>query len=265
MRVNETRAFRVPTEASQRWYQLSTSDPGESRHGTFVVAVASPVAGITGQIGIAMTLKWDIEWEGPHYENNGASDSVITPDAGYQNIYTDSDGGVDATRLTFKMHAGASYVPFTAAIVGAVYSVAGSTRVPYYDEAGTLKYCTWFARMLDGAGLWCFSSQAKAQEYNRTGDITAVLPYKKAGEYTVPVVPTFKFVPVTVEAPDVGLIPVRTEVEDARLIGLLHRVLKDLGSRPRGTLDDPVKVFSEDPVVELAHALLEDPPGIPMP
>lgn len=193
----------------------------------------------------------------------------IVPDSGYENLFTTSDSSFDATRLTFKMHAGGSYVPFTAANPGTVYVPADGTVVRYYDEKEKEQTCKWLAKMVDGAGLLLFSSQSDAQVYIRTGDVTKSLQYFKAGNFTTPAIPKFNSVPVKSEREmeeEVSLAALKTLTLDSSLMSVVSKVLKDLARRPTGSLGDPVKVVSEDPVVEaLARALAEDPPGLPPP
>lgn len=246
--------MRIPCESSQKWYLAEPNDSEDSTHGTLVVAVVSPLAGVTGSVGVALTLDWTIEWEGTDITSTSQIAAVIRPDIGYENIFTDSDGSYDATHLTFKMHAGGSMVPFTSAQPGLVYTVEGKTRVPYYDSAGGNHECKWFSRMKDGPGLLCFSSKEDALSYVRTGDINKALPYTKAGEYTTPSTPTFKEVAVQkileeIEERNVLLRnEMRTLVQATDLERLMRQILLDQSQRPKGTLSDPIKVFTEDPV-----------------
>lgn len=254
VKLSGSTVLRIPCESSQRWYLTEHNDSEESTHGTIVVAVVSPLSGVTGSVGVALTLDWTMEFEGTDISSTSQMAAVIRPDIGYQDIFTDSDGSYDATHLTFKMHAGGSMVPFTSAQPGHIYTVEGKTEVPYYDAAGAKQKCSWFSRMHDAPGLLCFSSKEDALSYVRTGDINKALPYNKAGEYTKPSVPTFKEVSVQkvleeLEERNVLLrAEVRTLVQSTDLERLMRQILLDQTQRPRGTATDPVKVFVEDPV-----------------
>lgn len=243
--------MRIPCEASQKWYQSSHEDVNESTHGTILIGVVSQIAGVQGSVGVAVQLDWTVEFEGTNVPSTSAQKRTITPDTGYSNLFTTSDGSYSSSVLTFKMHAGGTMVPFTAAEPHLVYKSAAGTKVKYFNEAGAELECNWFAKMQDNVGLLLFASKEKALAYVKSGDLSEALVYYKQGNYTTPAVPKFEAVSVSSileEGRDAAARTLRTLTADPAAISLLSRLLANLNARPTGSLDDPVKVFVEDPV-----------------
>lgn len=260
--------MRIPCEPSQKWYLTEPNERGDSTHGSLLVGVVSSVGGITGSVGVALQLDWDVEFEGTDIESTSIRAHVIYPDLGYENLFTTSDGSFDASVLTFKMHAGGSMVPFSAAEPHVVYTTEGTTsRVYYYDSAEKRQECKYFARAQSAPGLLLFASKETASAYVRTGDLSQALKYYKASEYATPSRPSFKEVSVSQLRSSLDeerleiLRPITTLVSNAELVSLVSQLKMMLAERPKGTLGDPVKVVSEDPVLLLADAMGPDTSG----
>lgn len=201
MRLNETRVLNVPLAMSRKWYHTSGASD-EMSHGSFVAVVGSAIGGFRGNFQVQVILDWSFEFEGPEFapSSSGGKDH-IKPDAGWHHLFTTSDGSFDAERLTLKMTAGGSMVPFSAALPGYVYQPDGDTKISYYDEAKALKWCKYFTLVQDYSlpGLVCHASAQDAKDYVQTGDKTKIIPYTAAGPWATPDVPSFVGVP----APDI--------------------------------------------------------------
>lgn len=260
--------MRIPCEPSQKWYLTEPNERGDSTHGSLLVGVVSAVGGVTGTVGVALQLDWDVEFEGTDIESTSNRAHIIYPDLGYENLFTTSDGSFDATVLTFKMHAGGSMVPFSSAEPHMVYTTEGtSSKVYYYDSAEKRQECKYFARAQSAPGLLLFASKELAAAYVRTGDLSQALKYYKASEYATPLRPGFKEVSVSeilhqVDVEKLELLrPLTTLVSNSELTSLVAELRRMIMERPKGTLEDPIKVFSEDPVRLLADAMASGPSG----
>lgn len=212
------------------------------------------MGGVAGSVGVALQLDWDVEFEGTDIVSSAVRKHTITPDAGYSNLFTTSDGSWNASVLTFKMHAGGAMVPFSAADPSVVYTVAQGTKVPYFDSSAKRQECKWFARIQDQPGLVLFSSREDALAYVRTGDVSKAITYYKEGDWVTPAVPKFEEVSVSQilhEVEEERLAAARqlvTLTSDENLARILRHLTMNLEQRPKGTSFDPVKVFVEDPV-----------------
>lgn len=278
-RLNQGVSFNIPVETARKWLQ-TTGDADQTAQGCLIAVVSGQTGGYSGAVTMMLSLEWEVEFESPTLGSSSATPGqTITPDSGWTQLFTTSDGSFDATRLTFKMHHGGDMVPFSAAGPGTVYTVADATRVTYYDETGKQIVCRYFARVQGYSvpGFLLFSSYADARAYITTGDVTKALVYNKAGDEVTPAIPTFK--PITqVELASLGhesdlerrVNQLTTLVEALVLQGqatrsattdaLTHQAVKTLESkidralRPlkvsldRGTLGSPLVTFSEDPV-----------------
>lgn len=192
MRVNETKSLSIPMEMSRKWYHTAGAAE-ESSHGSIVAAASSTISGMTGSFQVQVMLDWAMEFEGPEFaaEADGGLDD-ITCDDGWYHLFTTSDSSFDSARLTFKMTAGGSMVPFSASRPGYVYQPVGT--VQYYDEAGTLRNCNWFSQVQDygTSGLVLHASKEDAVDYVKTGNKEKILPFKKEGPWVKPDYPHFK-------------------------------------------------------------------------
>jgi hypothetical protein len=194
LRLHETRTFVIPPETTRKWY-FTVGSLEDTAHGALIGVVASPVGGFTGSVGVNVLLDWVIQYEGADTPSRGGDveSDTVKPDSGWSNLFTTSDGDWDSGRLTLKMHSGGGMCPFSAARQDHIYTPASGTKVPYYDEAGKAQTVAAFAVIQGFAtpGFACFSSEAQAISYVKTGDVTKVLPYKSAGDYATPAVPVF--------------------------------------------------------------------------
>lgn len=193
VRMNQTTTLRIPPETNRKWYVVQ-GPPDDSHHGSIVVACAAQTGGYTGLTTFSLQLTWRAEFEGAELETS-ATDEYITPDAGYVDLFTTSDGSWNSGILTLKQHHGGSMVPFSAAHPAKVYIPAGNTQVPYYlEDEKTLKYAKWFA-VVQGystPGFVMFSSRDDALNYIQTGNTDKCLKYYTQGPVCTPSVLNFE-------------------------------------------------------------------------
>lgn len=202
MRLHESRVLTIPMDTTTKWY-LCDGSTDMSTHGSLLAVIAAPVGGFTGSLGLTLTLEWVVQFEGIEMPGiGGAVSDAITPDVGWTNLFTTSDGSFDATHLTMKMHSGGAMAPFSAARPDHVYAPDEGTTVQYYDSAGKTQVCSWFAvvKNYDVPGLLLFGSREDAEAYVQTGVIAKALPYVKAGPVITPPVPRFVGSPVQPKA-----------------------------------------------------------------
>lgn len=256
MRLNETRTFTIPCGALHKWY-LTSGEAEESVHGTIVAGVVTDAGGYTGSVGVMAQLHWTVELEGPDVSLSSPATQVVTPDAGWSNIFTTSDAAWNSEVLTFKMHSGGDMVPFSAAAPNLVYTPAPGTSVPYYDSSSAERRASYFVRVSGYSipGFVMFTTSADAQEYIRTGDPSKCIKYTKAGNLCSPSVPQF-----TPMAKVGSSLHPTSSVSDDRLLtqvgaltDLLTRVLTTLPKLPGSSFTNPSYVVVEDPL----------PPGSP--
>lgn len=200
VRFDQAATFEVPCGLATKWLLTEGSQENIS-HGTFVAAVITPPVGIKGAVTVPLILNWHIEWQGRKLGVALMSSQVLTPDSGYQNLFTTSDSGFDSTILTFKMHSGGSMVPFSHALPGVVYTISEGTTVYYVNGSNQQAECKFFSRILnyETPGLVLHTSAAEGQEYQRTADLNHCIHYVAASNMAKPAIPKFKVIKGTQE------------------------------------------------------------------
>lgn len=195
VRFDQAATFEVPCGLTTKWL-LTEGTPENISHGTFIAAVITPPVGIKGAVTVPLILNWHVEWQGRKLASAILSNQILTPDTGYQNLFTTSDSGFDATILTFKMHSGGSMVPFSHALPGVVYTSVEGTVVYYVNNNGQNAECRYFSRILnyETPGLVLHTSAAEGLEYQRTADLTHCIHYVGASNTAKPAIPKFKSV-----------------------------------------------------------------------
>lgn len=194
VKLNETKTMTLPTETARKWYH-TTGGLDESAHGSLHFVVAASTGGYSGSVTYSIHIDWEIELEGmtlpPLWQSSGGS--RITPDAGWERVFTTSDGAFDAEVLTLKCHPGGEMTHFSAAKMGVVYKPASGTVVPYVDGAGKVQNVSYFSKVQNYAvpGLLCFATWDDADAYSRSGDLGKVLKYHAAGAWATPDIVTF--------------------------------------------------------------------------
>lgn len=98
--------------------------------------------------------------------------------------------------MTFKHREGGSVVPWEGLESGVVYEPIAGVKIPYMKSDGTEGECKFFSKMLGASqydrALVCHASSADAKAYQKNGDVSKVLPYKSAGGWCTPDLPTLK-------------------------------------------------------------------------
>lgn len=263
LRLNETKSMTIPSNPTRKWYFTKGADE-DSHHGALFCVVSGQTGGYSGNSTMLLRLDWTIQFEGAEMTHNSANDD-ITPDVGYSDLFTTSDGSFNSKILTFKMHHGGSMVPFSAAKPNKVYEPTQGTVVKYVSsEQGHESTCKFFARVqgYDTPGLLLFASKDDALTYIKTGDEDKCLKYISQGPVISPSIPHFAEVSVQTREENVSTSLTQRVLElERRLLALTPyqnlvktttgtAILNNLQKRPLGTLTDPVKVVSEDPVME---------------
>lgn len=268
IRLSSSAALNIPVESSRKWY-LTSGVPDDTTHGSFLVVIGAVTGGYSGYVSVTVHLDWVVGFEGVDLESDHADDDLLRPDAGWDHLFTTSDGSFDASVLTFKMHHGGDMVAWSAAHPARVYTLAGTTKVPYYNQAGQLLYCQYFAAVQGYKipGMLLFATSEDADAYIKTGVVSKALPYyKSCGEEVTPSTPVLKLVTSSVAGMDPDVSILLKEVETLRLqvaklsqpdttvvdemaASVLSRIYEKVGGMPSGTAADPTKVFVVDPTV----------------
>lgn len=285
-RMNQTTVLNIPVATTRKWY-LTKGTADDANHGVLNVVVASTTGGYTGNTTFTITLEWVVEFEGA--ELGAASlEEDITPDVGFQDLFTTSDGSWNSEYLTMKMHHGGQMAPFSAAHPAYVYTPAPSTTVKYYlEDKTTLKTASFFA-VIQGytiPGFVLFASYQDAKDYIRTGDTNKCLKYYTQGPVITPSIPKFRVADEATVTVEQGLLRRIDELTDqlraiktpvTRTIAL-NKDLTDIKKNsdatktklermPDGTLTSTFKVLVTDPVpvpadeVDDDYDVVEGPP-----
>lgn len=219
----------VPCSATQRWYTMR-GDPADDSHGV-LLAVLSGKVGVSA-VSIIWKLHWKFLFNGPDNPVQ-VDDEFVEPESDYAGIFTDSvSDWAGGKKLTFKHATGGSVVPWEGIRSGVVYTVTAGVKIPYYNQNGTSVEAKWFSRINDAAypsGLAVHDSQASAQAYQETSDISKVLDYYKAGDWATPNLPRLKAAVSSVVGE--GAVSILPRSEDAELkleVQQLRKQLQDL-------------------------------------
>lgn len=195
--VGQNASLVIPCDATARWYVMQGEAVDDS-HGTVLSALSGMVGGTT--ISIVWKLHWTIEFNGPDVPVL-TQDLLIHPEAGWENIFTDSvSDWAEGARLTFKHAEGGSVVPWQGVQDHVVYVPTSGVKIPYYKADGSAGTVGFFSKIHAAqyeSGLVCHATKEDAEAYQKTGDVAKVLPWKQAGEWCTPASPTLKGSPVT--------------------------------------------------------------------
>nr|QQO81427.1 capsid protein precursor [Soybean thrips permutotetra-like virus 2] len=252
--------LNIPTAMDTNWYACNGATHNDTFHGIITIAACSSFGGFTGDITVNCYLDWTVQFSGSEMQIVSLVPSAtITPDAGWKDIFTTSDGSFDGDRLTFKMHQGlGDMVPFTAAMYGVVYGPDKGTVVKYYQENGALATCNYFSKVKSYVtpGLVCHADYQSAIDYQNSGDLSKILTYKTAGPYVTPSVPVFKVVTSVFEpGPSEGARAI-TPVERNDVAAALDRLTSVINS-----LDSRLRLLEMGSAASGASAFEEIPPA----
>lgn len=188
--------LNIPCSTTAKWYTLHGEAVDDS-HGVILAALAGRVAiQEISAVSITWKLHWTFEFNGPDLPQ-AAEELLIRPEAGWENVFTDSVSDWAAgKKLTFKHAEGGSVVPWEGVQSGLVYIPTAGVKIPYYSSATAQGEVKFFSRIIDSpnytSAICCHASEADAIAYQNTGDITKVLDWAKAGEWATPALPTLK-------------------------------------------------------------------------
>lgn len=249
VRLNATATLNIPCETSRKWYQTN-GDLDQTAQGSIVACIVSTLGGFEGYVSISLTLDWRVEFEGPSIAilEGPVIDTEITPDSGWSNLFTTSDGSFDAERLTFKMHHGGDMAPWSSARHGVVYGPSGKTVIPYVREDGTAGKCFYLAKISNYSipGMLLFSSYEKARAYITTGDLTNAIKYTSQGDEVTPAIPLLKAVTQNNR--------VSEPLDSSRRIASLENAVRDLTAQMRPPRSEVVDQATSRHVKELVEA-----------
>lgn len=239
VRLNGTASFTIPNSMSRLWYDHE-GVPEVSAHGSLIAVTSADCGGYTGTISMTVTLSWNVVFNGPEIPAiTGGAGGSIHPDSGWYDLFTTSDGSWNSGYLTFKMSHGGQMVPFSSAMAGVVYTVDGDTKVTYVDSSKAEQKCSYFSLVIgyDVPGLVLHSTLQHAKDYQRTGDVTNIIPYYTAGKTITPSVPRFKLAEeLTIhEEPHDRLSDLETKVDEMFRLMSLHFREKVDDSSERGS------------------------------
>lgn len=275
-RLNQTVSLSIPPQTSRKWYMMK-GQPDDADHGSIAVVCSAATGGYTGATTFSVQLVWNIEFEGAELETV-SSDEYITPDVGYENLFTTSDGSYNSEVLTLKMHHGGSMVPFSSANPAKIYTSAPGTTVTYYAEDKTTLRAASYFTVVQGysiPGFVMFASRDDAATYIRTGDVAKCLKYYTQGPVIAPARPQFQLSESVfleserqkmadkiyrLESMLKALPEPMTKTRDSSSLTQLKKQTDKLLSMPDGTTTSPFKVISEDPVAQVRtdYDMLED-------
>lgn len=192
--VGNSATLNIPTATSRKFYAFR-GDAFDDSHGVILGCLSGTVT-VVGSVTLTVQLHWTIKFDGPNLPVK-AEELYITPESDYAGVFTDSvSDWASGTRLTFKHSVGGSVVPWENVEAGVVYSPVEGVKIPYYDSNGVAKECKFFSKMLGASqydrALVCHASSADASAYQKNADVSKVLLYNKAGEWSTPDLPTLK-------------------------------------------------------------------------
>lgn len=196
--VGQGATLSIPSQTSRKWYAFEGEDFDDS-HGVVVLAVAG-VSGGT-EITLTVSLDWKIKFNGPTMPAEAGGDTYIQPEAGWENVFTDSTSDwAEGKRLTFKHAEGGAVVPWEGISTGLYYEPTAGVKILYKTSSGSEAECKWFSCMINepsyNAALVCHASKEDAVDYQKTGNVNKVLPYYAAGSWVVPPSPVLKGTPI---------------------------------------------------------------------
>lgn len=192
--------LNIPCSSTARWYVFE-GEAVDTSHGV-ILAVVSGMIGVKGGVGVTFKLHWTIEFNGPDIPRP-LEEYFIEPESDYAGIFTDSvSDWADGKKLTFKHAEGGSVVPWPGVRSQMVYTPTAGVKI-YYVSGGKAVEAKWFSRIIDSdiysSALAVHASQADAEAYQRSGDLTKVVNYEAASGWATPTLPRLKGEAVSVK------------------------------------------------------------------
>nr|UXX19103.1 putative capsid protein [Ixodes scapularis associated virus 3]UXX19104.1 putative capsid protein [Ixodes scapularis associated virus 3] len=181
--------LRLPVDSARKWYDANSPSLGEGAHGTLALIAASEIGGFTGSMGVTITLKWAVEFEGatlPAVHAAGGA-TTIYPDAEWAGmaLFTTTDTSFSSTLLTIKAHPGGSAVTYSGATYGVVYKIVTSGTLRYYNTSGAATDITYASRARGYASpiLVFHASYQDGVDYQKSGADNKCITYYEAGPW----------------------------------------------------------------------------------
>lgn len=181
--------LNVPVDSARKWYDADSPVLGEGAHGTFALVAASEVGGYTGNMGVTISLSWQVEFEGatlpPVPAAGGAT--KIWPDAEWAglSLFTTSSAEYSSSILTIKAHSGGGIVTYSGAAYGAVYKIAQEGALKYVKSDGKTENVTYASRARDTDQPWLVlhATYQDGKDYQTSGAEGKCLAYTAAGPW----------------------------------------------------------------------------------
>lgn len=184
--------LNIPTGTAAKWYTFRGT-PMESAHGILLAALTGPI--VTKTATVTWKLHWQIEFEGPDAPRQSEVET-IEPAVGWSPVFTDSVSDWESGKyLTFKHSEGGAVVPWTGVRPNVIYVPDGDTQVTVYKADGTEAVVGFFSAMKSTeypTAVVPHASELDAQNYQKTGSKSYLLPYTKAGNWCTPQRPRLK-------------------------------------------------------------------------
>jgi len=245
--IGQSVKLDLPLSMTSRWYVFHGKDVDDS-HGVILAALAGSVGSNT--VTLTFKLHWTITFNGPDLPIG--EQVLVVPESDYANVFTDSvSDWAEGKRLTFKHAEGGTVVPWEHITSGVVYTTTAGVKIPYYDSKEASQECKFFSMLIQAPhydrALVCHATAEDAIAYQKNGDLTKILAYKKAGDWCTPALPTLKphktvealhSGPVLAPQPLVPLPPVVTSTDD-NLIFKIIRMLVHLEVIDKDKLKSP--------------------------
>jgi hypothetical protein len=162
-----------------------------------IVALASALGNVTGDLTVSVTLDWAVTFDGPDLESGGDEEEVQADEA-FASYFTDSSSDwASGTKLTLKHREGGAPVPFPGLVPDVIYKLQTHAKLAYYKRneedpnSVTLvkAYITHGVRVRNyntAPILAVFASESTARAYVRYGDDAYCLDFHQAGDFVVP-------------------------------------------------------------------------------
>lgn len=245
----ESRQMTLQQPPVQRMLYCDTSRP-DSRHGAVIVACTASTGAYQGSVNVVLSVDWKVKFESPDLPSSEESSELIEADNSYAPYYTSGSSHLtQSDRLTcFSSNNGGygNITRFTNPLADVVYTPVSADQLNYSFNKQKL-YVKALVRMKEVPDplMWCFASVELAEAYIKTGTITNIIKWEADGDWCKGN-PLWK--PVGVGEPEARPQSFIPHFHDPEIARQTRAIMKRLYEAPLGTLTDPIKVFSEDPI-----------------
>lgn len=272
--------MRIPIQTTQKWYYLKGSEDSDTEYGKLFLAVASPLANVTGtsSTSLIIRIRWCFELSFPELpESLDPIDNAIYASA--PNYFTDSSNDWKSGKyLTFKWHEGGNITEFPNATSKTIYKLDAKSTCQYYATNGTLtstKYAVCVTEQTETnlPMLAPVENLEKAKAYVKNPSDSYLLSYYSQGPWVYPDNP-----PWFAQSSSMSLVLTRHETKkspapttgatfnvydasSSRIAGRTQKTLEHL-LNPEGSVLDPSQGALLSALVKLGYLSFEKVPGV---